>query len=170
MSTNPTGLGANIARQAAQAVSQKSNPNNPTSANSGQRADAFAKATAPTNSPAPVTTAVAAPGSAPAAPVGGTTAPAAAAKTSPTQAPQAAMFPGAMAAIMANTGVVSQVVVNTIAEKDENKKKINEAVNKASADADKSGLALQGDNSSVGEEAAKTGNTGGASGPGAAAA
>ena len=168
MSTNPTGLGANIARQAAQAVSQKSNPNNPTSANPGQRADAFAKATAPTNSPAPVTTAVAAPGSAPAAPVSGTTAPAAG-RTAPTQAPISAYPVAAFAITMANSGVVSQVVVNTIAEKDENKKKTNEAINKAKADAEKSSLASQSD-TLAGEEAAKDGSTGGASGPGAAAA
>ncbi len=175
MSTNPTGLTSNIAKQIAAQASQKLN-NSSAPANQGPRADAFAKATAPTNSPPPVTTAVATPGSAPAAPVGGTTAP-----TSPAAAARATAnaptTPSNVAAAigMATSSVVfarvSAAAAVTVGEtKDENKKETNKSINRGTEVGDKSSLALQGDNSSAGEEAAKTGATGGASGPGAAAA
>ena len=174
MSTNPTGLGANIARQTAQAVSQKSNPNNPTSANSGPRADAFAKAAAPTNSPIPVTTAVAAPGSAPAAPVSGTTAPAspAAAARAAASAPTA---PSSVAAAigMATSGVffaqVASAAVVASGKKSSDVSGKDESKDSAKAtDADeKNQLALKDSDSQTGNEA---GDLSGASGPGAAAA
>ena len=177
MSTGATGLGftPNVARQiAAQRASSTPNPNQNNSqaqASQGQRISS----TPLTNSPAPASTAVAAPGSAPAPSVGGTTSPAAAAtaRTAP-NAPIAMPitgFPAAMAAFM-KSGVASQAVIASgVGEsKDKNKDEVNKAVNRAKEVGEKSGLALQGDNSAVGEEAAKTGGSAGASGPGAAAA
>ena len=159
MSTGATGFTPNVARQIAQ-VNQKANPDRNTQAqtNQGPRAAAFASANSPTNSLAPVSTAVAAPGSAPAPSVGGTTSPAAVAtaRTAP-NAPMAMPitgFPAAMAAFM-KSGVASQAVANkAVSESDENKKETNKAINRATEVGEKSGLALQGDNSSVGEEAA----------------
>ena len=165
MGTNAAGFTPNIASQIAK-VNQKTNPNNSQApASSGPRADAFSRAT-----PAPATTAVATPGSAPAAPVGGTTAPAAQAPAAP-QAMPIAVHPGAMAAIMMNSGVASQAVsASGIGEsKDKNKDETNKAINRAKEIGDKSGLGLQDQNSSVGAEAAE-GGTGGANAANAPAA
>ena len=170
MSTNATGFSPNVARSIAQ--TNKTNPNqnsnNTQAASQGPRAATFSNATAPTAAPS---TAVTTSGSAPAAPIGGTTT-AAPARTAPAQAQNIpiAMHPGAMAALMSKSGVATQAVGEVSSKKDQNKDDTNKAINRATDIGDKSGLALQGDNSSVGEEAAKSGATGGASGPGAAAA
>ena len=160
MSTNPTGLGANIARQVAQ-VNQKANAdrNIQATANQGPSAAARASATAPTNTPQ-VTTAVAASGSAPAAPVGGTTAP-----TSPAAAARAtAAAPTAPSSVAAAIGmatsgvffaqVASAAVVATgkkssdVSGKDETKDSA-----KATEADEKNNLALKDSNSQTGSEA-----------------
>ena len=177
MGTNAAGFTPNVARQVAQ-VNQKANADRNIQANTNQGPSAAAStsATAPTNTPA-VTTAVAASGSAPAAPVGGTTAPtspaAAARAAAPTQASSMpiAGHPGAMAAMMMNSGIASQAItVSGVGEsKDKNKDETNKAINRATDVGDKSALALQGENSSVKEDAAK-GVGSGTSGPGATTA
>ena len=171
MSTNPTGLGANIARLPAQV---KASPNNSNPANSGPRADAFAKATAPTNTAPAVTTAVAASGSAPAAPVGGTTAPvspAAAARAAAT-APTA---PSSVAAAigMATSGVffaqVSSTAVVATGKKSSDASGKNESVDstKATEADEKNQLALKDSNSQTGNEAGDISGANGANAPAA---
>ena len=172
MGTNPTGLTSNIARQVAQVKANNTNQNN-SPVNSGPRTDAFAKATAPTNTAPAVTTAVAAPGSAPAAPVGGTTAPmspAAAARTAAT-APTA---PSSVAAAigMATSSVVfarvSAASAITVGEtKDKNKDDTNKAINRATEVADKSSLALKDSNSQTGSEAGEISGANSANAPAA---
>ena len=169
MSTNPTGLAANLPRPAA--VNQKSS--NPAPTNTGPRTDAFAKATAPTNSPAPVTTAVAAPGSAPAAPVGGTTVPTATAVRTSPNAPAPQMSSQVAAMAMATSGVffaqVASAAVVTSGKKSSDVSGKDESTDRAQAtEADeKNNLALKDSNSQTGNEA---GDISGASGPGAATA
>ena len=157
MGTNPTGLTSNIARQVAQ-VKANSNQNNSAPVNSGPRADAFKAATAPTNSPAPVTTAVAAPGSAPAAPVGGTTAPTAGVRTAP-NAPAPQMSTQAAAMAMATSGVffaqVASSAVVAAGKKSSDASGKDESVDsvKATEADEKNNLALKDSNSQTGNEA-----------------
>ncbi len=173
MSTNPTGLGANIARQVAQ-VNQKANPNNSNPANSGPRADAFAKATAPTNSPSPVTTAVAASGSAPAAPVGGTTVP-----TSPAAAARAAATaPTTLSSVAAAIGMatgsvffaqVSAAAAVTSGKKSSEVSGKDESTDRAQATQadEKNQLALKDSGSQTGNEAGEISGANSANAPAA---
>ncbi len=147
MDTNVAGFTPNVTRSAP----VKTNPNNSTQTNQGQRADAFAKA-APT--------AVAAPGSAPAAPVGGTTAPvspAAAARAAST-APTA---PGSVAAAiaMATSGVffaqAASAAAVTSGKKGSDISGKDDSIDRAKqtqAD-EKNNLALKDSNSETGNEA-----------------
>ena len=173
MGTNAAGFTPNIARQVAQ-VNQKTNPNNSqASANQGPRADAFAKATAPTNTPQ-VTTAVAASGSAPAAPVGGTTAP-----TSPAAAARATAAaptaPSSVAAAigMATSGVffaqVSSAAAVTSGKKSSEVSGKDESTDRAKGtEADeKNQLALKDSNSQTGNEAGEISGANSANAPAA---
>lgn len=171
MSTNPTGLSANIARQVAQ-VAQKANVNNSNAANSGPRADAFSKATALTNSPAPVSTAVAAPGSAPAAPVGGTTVPTSPAATARAAAGAPTVPSSVAAAIGMATGSVFFAQVSAVAAVSTGKKSSDasgkdEVVDRAQATQadEKNNLALKDSDSQTGNEAGEISGANSANAP-----
>lgn len=169
MSTNPTGL--NIARQVAQV--KANNPDrNSSRADSSPRADAFKAATAPTNSPPPVTTAVAAPGSAPAAPVGGTTVPTAGVRTAP-NAPAPQMSTQAAAMAMATSGVffaqVASAAAVTAGKKSSDASGKDESTDsiKATEADEKNQLALKDSNSQTGNEAGEISGANSANAPAA---
>lgn len=137
MASNPTGFVPtnNIARQVAQANSQRSNPDarpqNAAQQGQGPRAAAFTNATAPAaTAAAPAAPATAA---APAAiAVGGTTSPRGQ-TASPTLAQQLAIpmaaYPGGLATIVNNPGLQGLAVTSIEADKkskDEANKKINQ--------------------------------------------
>lgn len=169
MGTNPTGLTSNIARQVAQVKANNPDRNN-SRADSSPRADAFKAATAPTNSPPPVTTAVAAPGSAPAAPVGGTTVPTAGVRTAP-NAPAPQM--SAQAAAMATSGIffaqVASAAAVTAGKKSSDASGKDESTDsiKATEADEKNQLALKDSNSQTGNEAGEISGANSANAPAA---
>lgn len=163
MASNPTGFVPtnNVAKQVAQAHSQRSNPDarpqNAAQQGQGPRAAAFANATAPTATAA-APAAPAAPAATPAAiAVGGTTSPRGQTAAPPGNLATALIANAKLAVSLAgqlivmNPGLAAVAVTATGETKDSNKDKANKEINRATRVGDESIMALkQTDNSAMG--------------------